>query len=522
MPRKPISMAAIVFLAVVIAFSTPIFIGASPDENTGDISDILPPFEGFRWRVFGIAGYGHSMEIESISLEDDRRVYLISGEVDDMSDGESDADFGLSITYTVYPDVLVQEADGETLLESKFRRLEILREPLVEGNTWEQVVTMGDEEMTLECTIVGVEGTRGERVYEVLYEEKDGDYYERREIEERVGVIHLTRLMRGDEEDYEVSYNLHRPGTGLPAAEQLVDVEPEDWYYPYLGPAVRMDAIRGYPDGSFGANREVSVAEFTRMILSALGHRVSLGEHRWYDPHIILAKDLALLEEGEFAEYNRPMQREEMARMLARAVDEIDTTPVQPTEFEDGDEIDEDLAGYVSEAVSLGLLHGYPDHTFRPREPMTRAEAAKVLSVLMQAVEPAHLDRGEAMALEEEFEDRLFPPTVDAEGTFDRVRDFDRKEDLIAHLSPVADAELAASHVEDYYEERDDGLYLIPRDGPIPLDRDADLDLKLLTPHEIRLVQEGWSGLAGDYELTITYGYRGGRWIMVDRDIDAH
>ncbi len=519
MQPRPKAFTIMLILAVIFASLSPISAAAASDAGEIGISEMLPPFEGFQWRVFGIAGYGHAMEVQSIAIEDDHRVYRIDGEVDDLSDGEAEADFAFSITYTVEADTLVQETEGETLLESKFDRLELLRTPLVEGNTWQQVATGDAGEIALECTIESVDGMRGERVYTVLYEDSDGDYYERRELQERLGVIHFARLMRGDQEDYEASYRIHRPGTGLSADPTLTDVQPEDWYLQYLEPIQRIGVIEGYPDGSFRPDREVSVAEFIKMVLTTLGHHTSVGDQRWYDPYVTRAEDKGFVERGEFADHDRSIRREEMARILARAADELNQEPAQPAEFADWDEVGEEFEEYILRAVSLGFLHGYPDNTFRAQHPMVRAEAAKVLSVLLYAMEPEDLDREGAIMLEEEFETRLFPETVDGDWIFDRVRDFDRKDELTEHVSTVTSDEIASTYVDDYYEEREDGLYLIPKDGPILLNPDVAFHLELLSPLEIRLSQESWSGLAGDYEIRISYQYREGRWIMNERDI---
>lgn len=88
--------------------------------------------------------------------------------------------------------------------------------------------------------------------------------------------------------------------------------------------------ITGYPDGSFRPDREVTRAEFLVMLARALG---------W---------------------------------------DDAGTPADLP--FVDADRIGPWAAGAAAAAVEKGIVGGYPDGSFRPDEPVTRAEMAVMIA----------------------------------------------------------------------------------------------------------------------------------------------
>ncbi|MFP4200166.1 MAG: S-layer homology domain-containing protein [Clostridia bacterium] len=513
-------------LAVVIAVSVALVanIGlttAQASEDELDVSDFLPSFEGFRWRVSGIADYGHQLTISSISVGQETITYRADGEVDDLSGGESGKDYSLSVSYVVSDDAMVQRKSGETMLDSKWDEIELLRDPIEEDATWQQTVGEGDDATTLSCTIEDVGGERGERVVKIRYEDVDGPYYEYREIQEHVGVVGFERLMLDGDEPYEVTYSTSPEATVLPPTRDFTDVTEEDWFFSYLGAPQRMGLIRGYPDDTFRPDSSISVAEFIKTVVSALGYPATGDGEPWHRPYVGAAEEFGLIESDDFEVYDRSIRREEMALLLARA----EGTPVRDdgdtSQFSDSHEIGEDFQPYVAHATEKGLLKGYRDGSFRPEKVMTRAEAVRVLWSLIHNKDHGIFRPEDAVALEGEFEDRFYQDTIGDEDPLPRVEDFDRMDDLVDHLVEIMDRDLAESYVNDYYEERSDRLYLIPKDGPTSLQTEEDFDLSMKTPTRYQLTQEGSSGLVGDYVLTITYGQRGDDWIMVDREVEV-
>ena len=280
-----------------------------------------------------------------------------------------------------------------------------------------------------------------------------------------------------------------------------------------------MDLIDGYPDGTFRPNGEISVAEFIKVTVESLSYYPEGETDHWYDPYITKAIELELIEEGEFEDFNRPINREEMTKIIINAIGE--EPKVGQLNFSDTTEIDGEYLPYIYTAVELGIIAGYPsDKSFRPEQISTRAEASKLFVILVEdMIEIRDFNEGNALVLEEEFENRLFQETE--EDSF-VVKNYDSKEELIEYFSEIMDSNLAETYVDDYYEYVDGELALPPRDGPVMIIEDRDYSLEMIHRRAYKLTQETETELHGKYTLRITYHYENGRWIIKDRDVEIH
>jgi copper amine oxidase-like protein len=98
-----------------------------------ELSKLLANSKGFKWNYNGFAEYGHIMKLEDIVDEDNKREYIINGEVGDPSGGESDIDRSLHIKYTIKDNKLIQEKTEKSMMDSKFDKLTLIQAPLVAG-----------------------------------------------------------------------------------------------------------------------------------------------------------------------------------------------------------------------------------------------------------------------------------------------------------------------------------------------------------------------------------------------------
>ena len=207
----------------------------SPDAAPSkELVGLLPHEEDFQWHYSGFAEYGHEMTLDSIAPAPDEIHYTVSGRVYDMSDGESDNDFSISLTYTVDEQSLVQEKTAPMMLDSEYDQLELVRMPLQEGADWRQTVEDGSgQETTLDCTIEKTEEKPGGAVYTVLYQDTVSDYYERREIQEDNGVIRFEKLyMPEGEEPFPIGYSLYSDADAINAElSPYLPVLGKDLYY---------------------------------------------------------------------------------------------------------------------------------------------------------------------------------------------------------------------------------------------------------------------------------------------------
>ncbi|MCR4428803.1 MAG: BMP family ABC transporter substrate-binding protein [Caldiserica bacterium] len=102
---------------------------------------------------------------------------------------------------------------------------------------------------------------------------------------------------------------------------------------------VEKNYISGYPDGTFKPNNTITRAEFVKILTSVMGIAPATG--------------------GESA-----------------------FSDVSTSDW---------FFGFVSAAVEKGIIGGYPDGTFRPNDPITREQAAKIV-VLAKGIDPAEVD----------------------------------------------------------------------------------------------------------------------------------
>ncbi len=280
MRMKSIFFLAVLFIVVLAA--APMTVMAETEAEQARVGDLLPAYEGYRWGVLGFVDYGHDLWVTSIEMKEDETLYNLEGAVHDLSGGEADADFSIRMEYRVTSEVLLQVKVEETMMDSKFDRIELIRAPLEEGHSWTQEVTDPDgTERMLECTIAEVSGRPGSRVYTVRYEDPDSDYYEEREIGEGAGVLSFERFMSGKEEDYTVHYDLFEDNTGVELDLDFTDVEAGDWYAETVSRMTVMDILTGYPDGTFRPGQDISVAEFITVAVETLGFEEDAASEAW-------------------------------------------------------------------------------------------------------------------------------------------------------------------------------------------------------------------------------------------------
>lgn len=118
-----------------------------------------------------------------------------------------------------------------------------------------------------------------------------------------------------------------------------------------------------------------------------------------------------------------------------------------------------------------------------------------------------------AISLENEFMSRLFVNLDEGTG---KVKGYNNKEELIANLSEVTKKSIAESYVDDYYREREDGLYIIAKDKPVRIYTDTAYKLEK-TSGNYELIQEAENELRGKYKFRVKFTYKNNNWIISDR-----
>lgn len=123
------------------------------------------------------------------------------------------------------------------------------------------------------------------------------------------------------------------------------------------------------------------------------------------------------------------------------------------------------------------------------------------------------LTKEKAIEIEDEFINRLFVDRNDDE----KVKNYNNKNELINHLSEIAKKDIAKSYINNYYKEKEDGLYIIPKDGPTRIYKDKSYKLEKIDDKNYELIQEAEDQLRGKYKFTVKFTYEENKWIISDR-----
>jgi hypothetical protein len=179
--------------------------------------------------------------------------------------------------------------------------------------------------------------------------------------------------------------------TAAAPALTFSDVPASFWAYASIEALAAKGIVNGFPDGSFRPDAAVTRAQFVKMLVGALGLApgtgatpftdVAAGE--WFAPYVAAAVQAGIVQGLTPTVFgpNAPLSREDMAVLLARA---LHLTRSVALHFTDDAEIAPAAVAGVEAAVAAGYLNGFPDGSFEPLAAATRAQAAKVLALVLQ------------------------------------------------------------------------------------------------------------------------------------------
>ncbi|RUS45120.1 glycosyl hydrolase [Cohnella sp. AR92] len=158
--------------------------------------------------------------------------------------------------------------------------------------------------------------------------------------------------------------------------------------------------VSGFPDGTFRPNEKLTRAEFVKVLNRVFGFKAASGPafadvpaSSWYSGEMAAARAAGYYQgaPGNLAKGEETISRQDAATLLARVFDLIEPEGAEgsakATAFKDSDGI----APYARTSVSAltDVVKGYPDGTFRPKDPIARAELAGLLDKLVAGYNPA-------------------------------------------------------------------------------------------------------------------------------------
>jgi hypothetical protein len=156
------------------------------------------------------------------------------------------------------------------------------------------------------------------------------------------------------------------------------DVKEKDWFFPYIDMLTSKNMVKGNDDGTYAPDRTLNADEFLAFALRTMGQDQPNADGYWARNYIDKALELGLISPREYLRYDEPISREKIAKIIVRAVDyEYKDYEKYSDMFSDFKQAGE--KEYILKAIELGVLAGYDDGTFRPRNTATRAEAAAMV-----------------------------------------------------------------------------------------------------------------------------------------------
>jgi len=179
------------------------------------------------------------------------------------------------------------------------------------------------------------------------------------------------------------------PGVALGFSDTRVH-----WARPQIDHLQSRELLSGYPDGTYRPDAFVSREEFVTLVIKALNKEPEARQlekgagffkdtrQRWSQGFVDLARELDITAGDGMGNFHpqRIVTRQEAVTLLVNALDsEPDLADVEEVLFFDSADIQDWARVSVTYAYRHGIIQGFPDMTFRPRDPVTRAQVAVML-----------------------------------------------------------------------------------------------------------------------------------------------
>ncbi|WP_099191647.1 S-layer homology domain-containing protein [Tepidibacter mesophilus] len=162
------------------------------------------------------------------------------------------------------------------------------------------------------------------------------------------------------------------------------------WSYETVKTIAAHQIINGYEDDSFRPDKEMTRAEFVKVLVSSMGEKVDnyetnftdIPEYFWASPYINAAYEKGWITgyDGKFNP-NESITREQMITIIMRVYRDINNTKVEKSDlsiYSDNNKISSWAEKYMSEAVNLGFIKGY-NNELSPNKNTTRAQSATMI-----------------------------------------------------------------------------------------------------------------------------------------------
>ena len=197
------------------------------------------------------------------------------------------------------------------------------------------------------------------------------------------------------------------------SSHKFKDVPSNHWANKAIQIMTDKKIISGYPDSTFKPDSIISRSEFAKMMVLALNISIKsnptssfkdVATDAWFLPYVESAKFYLTgfrTSEGDYFRPSRPAAREDMAVAIVKALgmenEVVDESIID--KFSDASSISANLKKFVAIAIKNEIMKGSKEGeslVFQPQKPITRAEAAVLLSNVINEVKVTYDNNSEA------------------------------------------------------------------------------------------------------------------------------
>lgn len=183
---------------------------------------------------------------------------------------------------------------------------------------------------------------------------------------------------------------VEEPVQKLPSIGDFKDVAGH-WALKYIGILLDEGILAGYDDKTIKPDQQISRVEAVSMICKAIGLKpaqdIKMGFAdktdipKWAAGYIQAAVDMGILKgyPDNTLRPNKKITRAEVTALVMNAFKfGSSTKPVRA--FKDEKGIEPWSKGYISKACEIGVINGYKDNTFKPKNNISRAETFVIIA----------------------------------------------------------------------------------------------------------------------------------------------
>lgn len=172
-------------------------------------------------------------------------------------------------------------------------------------------------------------------------------------------------------------------------AARSISIAERHWAKDEIEYLLSKGIVSGYPDGTFKPDNPITRAEFVKIINKVIGTKgksdvpfKDVNEKNWFYDEVAKAIKSGYVEgygDNTFRP-NKPITRQEAAKIIVTAFRLEGISLSNDSSFIDQNKIDNWAQEYVTILKNRGYIYGYADGTFRPNNPITRAESVKMIT----------------------------------------------------------------------------------------------------------------------------------------------